>query len=299
MNPSGTRVLLALLLLAVAVAFGWWIVRPLTHPPHVFRHRVAVAPHAEVTPVSATASPSPSLSPSQTPLPAPSASGGARLAIIIDDAGQWPATERALIALPIPLTLSVLPDVRYGHVIAREAADAGKGVMLHLPMEPISGIDPGPGKVTTEMTDAQIEAQVDADLADVPLAQGVNNHEGSKATADPRVMHDVAKALAAHGGLFFVDSLTIGDSVAAAEARAAGLPTASRDVFLDDRADVGYVEGQLRDAARIARRNGSAIAIGHPRPATLAAIRALIPSLQASGIRFVLVSQLLSPPVQP
>ncbi len=223
-----------------------------------------------------------------------------RLAIIIDDCGQWLKTERAFVALSIPVTLSVLPDVRYTKEIASEAAAAGKGVMLHLPMEPLSEQNPGPGKITTAMSDVAIERQVQADLADVPLAQGVNNHEGSKATADSRVMRDVAQAIAAHGNLFFVDSLTIGDSVAAASTRDAGIPTGTRDVFLDDQADVAYTEAQLRAAAAVARTRGTAIAIGHPRPSTLAALRAMIPALEAEGIDFVLVRDLLaSPSAQP
>jgi hypothetical protein len=188
--------------------------------------------------------------------------------------------------------MSVLPDVHGTASIAREAADAGKGVMLHLPMETISGMDPGPGKVTTEMTDAQITAQVEDDLAQVPLARGVNNHEGSKGSSDTRVMNDVIAVLAKHGDLFFVDSKTSPTSVAQSVAAAHGVPNASRDVFLDNQENVAYSEGQLREAAAIALRTGSAIAIGHPRATTLAAVRALIPELQAEGIEFVLASQL-------
>jgi len=212
--------------------------------------------------------------------------------LIIDDCGQWVSTERGFIALPVPLTMSVLPDVRYGTVIAQEAANAGKGVMLHLPMETLSGLNPGPGKVTTEMTDAQILAQVQDDLAQVPLAQGVNNHEGSKASADPRVMHDVMDVIEKHPGMFFIDSKTNGASVAEQVASSSGIPTAARDVFLDNRADVAYSEAQLREAVSIAKRNGSAIAIGHPRPTTLEAVRDLLPEIQAEGVRFVLAGSL-------
>jgi hypothetical protein len=212
--------------------------------------------------------------------------------LIIDDCGQWIDTERSFVALPIPLTLSVLPDVHFGATISREARDAGKGVMLHLPMETLSGLNPGPGKVTTEMSDAEITAQVQSDLEQVPLAQGVNNHEGSKASADARVMRDVMSVLATHGDLFFIDSKTNGASVGEATAAQAGVPTAARDVFLDNKADVDYSEAQLREAAGIAKRTGSAIAIGHPRPTTLAAVRALIPEMQAEGIEFVLVQSL-------
>jgi polysaccharide deacetylase 2 family uncharacterized protein YibQ len=178
-----------------------------------------------------------------------SAPNGPRLAIIIDDCGQWPVTERGFISLPVALTLSVLPHVRYGSEIAHDAQAAGKGVMLHLPMEPVSGIDPGPGRITTSMDDAAITAQVRDDIASVPLATGVNNHEGSRATADDRVMRAVSEVLAADH-LFFIDSLTTGSSVAERDAHAAGIATASRDVFLDNVADVDATEAQLRRAVQ-------------------------------------------------
>lgn len=282
-----------LLLVIIACAAGWYLLRPLQ------RH-----PSPPSTPIAqATAAPTPSAavsalpSPTQTPLtpatqnPSPSASGP-KIALIIDDCGQWVDIERGYIALPVPLTLSVLPHVHAATAIAQEAHDAGKGVMLHLPMETLSGLYPGPGEITTSMNDAQIAAQVQDDLAQVPLAQGVNNHEGSKASADPRVMRDVMQVLVQHGNLFFIDSRTNAASVGAQAASAAGIPTASRDVFLDNKEDVAYTEGQLREAATIATRTGSAIAIGHPRPTTLQAVREMIPQLQAQGINFVLVQSL-------
>jgi uncharacterized protein len=301
----------------MSAAAGWWLLRPV--PP------ANVAPIAAVTPVptvapsppvalvsntpaalpsptalsSPTSLPSPTARPSPTPLPTSTlAPTGAKLALIVDDCGQWIDTERGFIALGVPLTLSVLPDVHYTSEVAREASDAGMGVMLHLPMEPISRINPGPGKITTEMTDPQIVAQVEADLAQVPLAHGVNNHEGSKASADERVMNDVIGVLAKRGDLFFIDSRTSAASVGEQIARAQGVPTAARDVFLDSRADVAYTEEQLRKAAALARRNGEAIAIGHPKPTTLAAVRAMIPQLQAAGIQFVLAQDLVTTPTR-
>jgi hypothetical protein len=214
-----------------------------------------------------------------------------RLALIIDDCGQWLTTERGFIALPVTLTLSVLPDVRFNQTIEREAVDGNKGVMLHLPMETLSGRNPGRGKITTEMDDQAIIAQVERDLGDVDLARGVNNHEGSKATANVRVMNDLMAVLARRDR-FFIDSRTNRASVAEHIATQRGVATARRDVFLDNRADVKYTEGQLRVAAAIAMRDGSAIAIGHPRPSTLAAVRAMIPELQADGIKFVLAADL-------
>jgi uncharacterized protein len=293
-RPSGGWPAL-LVLFIIACAAGWYLLRPI---PHNVPIQPSQSPSAQTastqTPVAVTASETPAPSPvaSTTPTPTPNPSGP-KLALIVDDCGQWVDIERGYIALPIPLTLSVLPHVHAGTQIAQEAQNAGKGVMLHLPMETISGVYPGPGEVKTSMSDAQIVAQVQDDLAQVPLAQGVNNHEGSKASADPRVMRDVMQVLSQHGGLFFIDSRTNAASVGAQEATAAGIPTASRDVFLDNREDVNYTEGQLREAAAIALRTGNAIAIGHPRATTLEAVRAMIPQLQAKGITFVLVSSLV------
>jgi polysaccharide deacetylase 2 family uncharacterized protein YibQ len=305
-RPDPTRKRVALVAVSLlAVAAGWWLLSP--RPAH---QRVPIAAATSVPVETALPTMQPTSTPASEPsvvptpsAPAPTAAaaspeiappGAAQLALIVDDCGQWLDTERAFVAMPIPLTLSVLPDVRYTQTIAREAARAGKGVMLHLPMETVSGLNPGPGNVTTKMTDAQIEAQVRNDLAQVPLARGVNNHEGSKASADVRVMRDVAQTIAAQGHLFFIDSRTSPASVAQRVASQYGIPSASRDVFLDDDSNVAAIEQQLRVAASIALRKGRAIAIGHPRPSTLEAVRALAPQLQAEGVQFVLVQNIVS-----
>lgn len=301
----GDFMALALVLLAT-IALGWWLLGP--RRAHRVKTVSVVTPApppqqattAPVTPATPVTS-APTLAPTETAMPSPlptastrAAAGAPKIALIVDDCGQWIDTERGFIALSIPLTMSVLPDVHYTSTIASEAAGAGKGVMLHLPMETLSGLNPGPGKVTTEMTDSQIAQQVEDDLAQVPLAGGVNNHEGSKASADERVMDDVVNVLVKHGNLFFIDSRTNSASVGERVAQSHGIPTAARDVFLDNQASVDYTVAQLKEAAAIARRTGSAIAIGHPRPTTLEAVRDMIPELQASGIHFVLARDLVS-----
>jgi polysaccharide deacetylase 2 family uncharacterized protein YibQ len=230
--------------------------------------------------------------PASTPYAAPAGAGAARLAIIIDDCGQWPVTERGFVALPFPVTLSVLPHVRFGSEIARDASAAGKGVMLHLPMQTVSGTYPGPGTITIAMDDAAIRSEVSNDLAELPEARGVNNHEGSRATQDARVMGDIADVLA-QDGRFFIDSRTSKASVGEAVARGRGVPSASRTVFLDNVNNESAIEARLLEAAKDARATGSAIAIGHPRPATLAAVRALGPKLAAAGIDLTLASALV------
>ena len=271
-------------------------------PPHEEHTEPAVAevtaspanePAAEATPNAPAASESAPAQLPATPVPFPVVSGAApRLAIIIDDCGQWPVTEHGFLALPFPVTLSVLPHVRFGSAIARDASAAGKGVMLHLPMQTSSGTYPGPGTITVGMADDAIRSEVTDDLAELPEARGVNNHEGSRATQDARVMGDIADVLA-HDGRFFIDSRTSSASVGEQVARGHGVPSASRSVFLDNVDDQGAIEARLLEAAGDARARGSAIAIGHPRPATLAAVRNIGPKLAAEGIELTLASALV------
>lgn len=291
-----------LLIAALLAAIVVWGVLPSAHSSNVPSRRVTtVAAVPRTSPSSPpqgtqTASPAPEAtaqpSPAASPAAASPASSGAHLAVIIDDCGQWLDTERGYLALPIPLTLSVLPHVPYARTIAQEAAGGGKDVMLHLPMEPLSHVNAGSGEIRVAMSDEAIASQTEDDLAQVPMAKGVNNHEGSAASADVRVMKDVIAVIKSHG-LFFVDSRTNAETVGAQEAQQAGVPTASRDVFLDNRADVAYSEAMLQRAADIAKRNGNAIAIGHPKPTTLQALREMYPRLEAQGITFVPVADLV------
>jgi len=257
--------------------------RPSPVPP-------TVAPVAAAPVSAAPISPAPS--PLRSAVTTSEPGGRARLAIIIDDCGQWPDTERAFVALPFPLTLSVLPHVRFGSAIARDASAAGKGVMLHLPMQTVSGRYPGPGTITTTMDDAAIRDEVAGDLAELPQARGVNNHEGSLATQDARVMGDIADVLVADKQ-FFIDSRTSSASVGESVARGRGVPSASRSVFLDDVDNEAAVEARLREAIGDARATGSAIAIGHPRAATLAAVRVVAPTAAADGVELTLASSLV------
>lgn len=247
------------------------------------------AHHVAVTTPTPAASgpPAPleSITPAPSPTPAPS--GAPRVAIIIDDCGYSLPRDLVFLKLPIPLTLSILPMTPHGKEVAAAAVAAGKAVMLHIPMEPFSsGAHPGPGEISTEMTDAQIKTQLDADIASLPPLPGANNHMGSKASSDPRVMHDVIDILK-RNDMFFIDSMTAMTTVGAATASELGVPTAKRDVFLDDSVNVPYIEGQIRILEATARKNGEAIAIGHPFPATYQALETMLPEMQAAGFAFV------------
>jgi uncharacterized protein len=222
-----------------------------------------------------------------------------QLAIIIDDMGHDRAAADELLALPFPLTISILPHLPLSAEVAEEAHRRGDQILLHLPMEPEAGGRGSEGGVTQEQTELRVGMspdQVSATLAGmletVPHTAGVNNHEGSRATADAPLMQALMPALRERN-LFFIDSRTTAATVAYATAESDGVPAASRKVFLDDMPTKEAVRGQLELAAKEAARDGSAIAIGHPHPATIAVLAQELPELEARGIRLVFASDLV------
>jgi uncharacterized protein len=223
--------------------------------------------------------------------------GSPQLAIIIDDMGHDRAAADELLALPFPLTISILPHLPLSAEVAEEAHRRGDQILLHLPMEPEaeSGGSEGATQERIELRVGMSADQVNATLAGmletVPHAAGVNNHEGSRATADAPLMQALMPTLRERN-LFFIDSRTTAATVAYTAAESAGVPAASRKVFLDDTPTKEAVRAQLELAARDASRNGSAIAIGHPHPATIAALAQEVPELEAHGIRLVFASDL-------
>jgi uncharacterized protein len=220
------------------------------------------------------------------------------LAIIVDDLGHDRAAADSLLALPFPITVSVLPNLPLSSQVAEEAYHRGDQIMLHLPMESEGeGSEgaralPEADELRVGMNSSQVASAVDGMLETVPHARGVNNHQGSRATADPALMGTLMPLLRERN-LFFIDSRTTALTVAYNAAETSRVPAASRKVFLDDTATRDAVLAQLDLAARDAMRDGSAIAIGHPHPATIAALSEGVPSLEARGIRLVFASDLV------
>lgn len=213
------------------------------------------------------------------------------LALVIDDWGySWEAAE-AFLQIPAPLTVAILPHLRGSVEYARRASEAGFDVLVHLPLEPTGSylIDEA-GMITTTMSNDQIRSEVEAAIAAVPGAVGVNNHMGSKATADPRVMQSVLGAVW-DAGLIFLDSRTTPDTRGYEIARDMGLAALENGIFIDDVDDVTIVKERLLSAARTAHKEGLAVAIGHVRPATAEAITEVLAAIEDMGVRLVRVSE--------
>jgi polysaccharide deacetylase 2 family uncharacterized protein YibQ len=212
-----------------------------------------------------------------------------RLAVIIDDVGHDHDAARRLMAMGWPVTLAVLPYAELAPQIAREAGAARYEVFVHLPMEPVGLENPGPGAITTGLEPSEISTRLEAALARVPGAAGLNNHMGSRATRDADTMAALFDAMGGRG-LIFVDSLTHPDSLAADAARRARIAALGRDVFLDSPG--ADPVAQLDEALEIALETGAAIAIGHPYRATLDALETLPSRAAAAGVDLVFVSAL-------
>jgi polysaccharide deacetylase 2 family uncharacterized protein YibQ len=216
-----------------------------------------------------------------------------RVAIIIDDLGNSRHLGFEAVDLPGDLTYAVLPLRPYSKDIARRAHAGGKEVMLHLPMQTTDGRTIGAGGLHLDMARDEFARALQVSLSAVPYVSGVNNHMGSLLTQHPGAMRWLMEDLKCFDRLYFVDSRTDVRTVARQYAREAGLPSAARDVFLDNEQDVDYVRGQLRRLVDKARRRGTAIGIGHPYPETLAVLAEELPRLAAQGIQLVPVSRLV------
>lgn len=215
------------------------------------------------------------------------------IAVIIDDMGLDRRRSEKILALPAPLTISFMAYAGNLPDQALAAHALGHELMMHVPMQPLSAsFDAGPDVLTDDLPVEEVRRRIDRDLDRFTGYVGINNHMGSRFSANPAGMRIVMQALRQRG-LLFIDSLTTGKSVGLAEARQAGVPAASRDIFLDDVVDEAAILAQLAKAEDQAKKTGSAIAIGHPHDATIAALSRWLPGLAARGITLVPVTSVV------
>lgn len=214
------------------------------------------------------------------------------VAIVIDDMGLDSKRSGKVLSLPGPLTVSYLTYADNLNAQAKSAIDAGHEVMAHIPMEPTGNADPGPGALMSGTSPADLREQLDKYLNGWSGYVGINNHMGSKLTSD-RVAMDVVMMELKGRGLMWLDSRTGATTVGETAALAIGVPSLGRDVFLDNEDDEQAIAAQLAKVESIARRQGYAVAIGHPRDATIAALEEWMATLQDKGIALAPVTEVL------
>lgn len=262
------------------------------HGFEAFDLDLVVAPgarSADERPVLPTQTPVPA-TPTPRPPPPPDARG--MLAILLDDAGQRLRLTELAINLPPEVGVAVLPFLPASTESAVALHEAGHEVWLHLPMEAVSGKDPGPGALMVSMSDQELHDAVYMAINNIPHLVGVNNHMGSLATANLRMMTWVMQDLAAMD-LAFLDSRTTVSTVAEEAARAQGVRTGRRHVFLDNERTKEAVQRQLDEAVYRALMEGEAIAIGHLNEVTVAVLERELPDLNRRGVTLVRPTALL------
>lgn len=235
------------------------------------------------------------LSPLPQPLPA---IAPARVAIVIDDLGRNKPIVQSLLEIDFPITFSILPSLPYSVTTAQLAKGHYREVLLHLPMEPHSYLKDkkDPDILLTSMDEETLTTKTKAYIEQIPNIIGVNNHMGSKFTENQAKMRPILKVLK-EKGLFFVDSRTSKDSVAFKLAKELGLKANQRHIFLDNNQTEEAIIKQIMELGRLAKstngKNGL-IAIAHPYPSTISALRKVLPKLRASGVEIVPLSQLVN-----
>jgi polysaccharide deacetylase 2 family uncharacterized protein YibQ len=232
------------------------------------------------------------------PDPVPSMPGDNTLpviAIVIDDLGLNRSQTTAVAELPGPITMAFIP---YAEDLAGQTQRAhanGHEIFLHLPMETMDpSKDPGPNALLASLTPDELRQRLVENLNRFTGYVGVNNHMGSRLTQDAGAMAIVMAELKRRN-LLYLDSLTIGNSVANATAQRLGVPSAKRDIFLDNDPEVAAILAQLSALEAVASRRGFAIAIGHPYSATVAALTQWMPGALARGYRIVPASEIIDP----
>ena len=215
------------------------------------------------------------------------------LVIIIDDLGYRLEAGRQAAALPGKVNLAILPHTPNGRLVAKLGLAAGKEILLHTPMSNLSKVPLGHGGLTAAMSEQELRATLVRNIDSTPGVRGINNHTGSLLTTRREPMEWVMKELAARG-LYYVDSRTTADTLAANVATEFGVPSLSRQVFLDNEVSSTAIHQQFEKLLAVARREGTATAIGHPHDATLDYLQRQLPVVQRQGYRLSLVSEVLA-----
>lgn len=214
------------------------------------------------------------------------------IGLIIDDLGDRHEDGLRVIALPGPIACAYLPGTPYGARQAWLAHENGKEVLLHFPLQPLSG-KAHPQAITERSGRAELVRRLREDLAALPFISGVNTHQGSLLSQKPQPMNWLMAELKAQGGLYFVDSYTTPHSVALSTAQSWGLQTARRQVFLDDARSPEDIRAQWVRLIAKAQREGTALGIGHPYPETIAVLQRELPQLARYGVRLAAPSELI------
>ena len=216
------------------------------------------------------------------------------IVLVIDDFGyRNDNISDGFLNLSIPITCAIIPGHTASKKFAEKAVSYGKEVIIHMPMES-ENYSPGEDeyKLLTSMTSELLETKLIQAFESLPEAIGMNNHQGSKATSDSKTMTVLASVLKDRGK-YFIDSRTSSLTIGEKTMISFGVPTARRNIFLDNNNDLDRIEEQMNKLANSAKKNGVAVGLGHARKNTLSVIEKVVPDLLDKGFVFQFASQVV------
>ena len=216
------------------------------------------------------------------------------IVLVIDDFGyRNDNISDGFLNLSIPITCAIIPGHTASKKFAEKAVSYGKEVIIHMPMES-ENYSPGEDeyKLLTSMTSELLENKLIQAFESLPEAIGMNNHQGSKATSDSKTMTVLASVLKDRGK-YFIDSRTSSLTIGEKTMISFGVPTARRNIFLDNNNDLDKIEEQMNKLANSAKKNGVAVGLGHARKNTLSVIEKIVPDLLDKGFVFQFASQVV------
>ena len=216
------------------------------------------------------------------------------IVLIIDDFGyRNDNISDGFLNLSIPITCAIIPGHTASKKFAEKAVSYGKEVIIHMPMES-ENYSPGEDeyKLLISMTSELLENKLIQAFESLPEAIGMNNHQGSKATSDSKTMTVLASVLKDRGK-YFIDSRTSSLTIGEKTMISFGVPTARRNIFLDNNNDIDKIEEQMNKLANSAKKNGVAVGLGHARKNTLFVIEKAVPDLLDKGFVFQFASQVV------
>lgn len=220
------------------------------------------------------------------------------ISIIIDDLGYKFKEDLRSLALPGPIAYAILPHGPHTAKVSAIAHQKGKDILLHQPMQAeVLGKNEflGPGALTLNMTKEEFLKTLSINIQAVPNLIGINNHMGSLLTRHPGHMQWLMESIR-NNGKFYVDSLTSDNSVAARLAKENNVPYLTRDVFLDHKQDIKSIRQQFRQLIKVAKRNGSALGIGHPHASTIEVLANELSNVSQYGVKLISIKSLINKP---
>lgn len=227
----------------------------------------------------------------------PPAQNGATLVFVIDDAGMNAEYTKRYASLPFPLTIAVLPKLLHSKDCAYIVRSSGKELILHQPMQSLNhNLDPGPGKISVDMSFSQISSIINENLAEIgPGVKGLNNHEGSEVTEDVLRIGAVLD-VCLENKIYFLDSRTTANTKAPQAALERDMTIFEKSgPYIDNIVSREAMLKEIYKSLEAANKNGSAIVIAHvDKSAEILPklLEQMYPYLLKAGYRFATPSTL-------